>query len=242
MKKIICKLFKLLLLLVIVVTLIVSIFVINGYVMYRSALDEMPIKEKVEEIKSKETYTSIDLIPQIYKDAVVAVEDHRFYEHKGVDIWAILGAIVNDISNKKLIQGGSTITQQLCKNIYFTQDRTLQRKFAEIFMAAELEDECEKDLILELYINTCFYGNGCYTLTEATHYYLDKEPKELTDFEATLIAGVPNAPSLYNPKHSLKLAKERQSQVFYAMIKYGYITPEERDEIKSQEADVKWNW
>ena len=242
MNKLMKLILKLLLLCIIVASLLISIFVIQGYFMYQDALKEMPIEDKIEEIKSKENYVELEDIPKIYRNAVIAVEDHRFYEHGGIDILAIFGAIINDISSKKLVQGGSTITQQLCKNIYFTQDRTLERKFAETFMSAKLEDECEKDMILELYINTCFYGNGCYTLKEASNYYLDKEPKELSDFEAILLSGVPNAPSLYNPKYSLKLAKERQSQVLYAMIKYGYITQKEKEDILSQEKDVKWNF
>lgn len=218
-----------------IIIVIVSLYTIKGYSMYKNALEEMPIKEKIEEIKAKENYTNLDEIPEIYKNAVVAVEDHRFYEHSGIDIFAIIGAIVNDLTNGSLIQGGSTITQQLCKNVYFTQDRKIERKIAEVFMADKLEKECSKDEILELYINTCFYGNNCYTLKEASNLYYDKEPAELNNYEATLIAGIPNAPSLYNPIHSEELSKKRQKQVLYAMVKYGYITNEQRDSILEME-------
>jgi membrane peptidoglycan carboxypeptidase len=214
-----------------------AFYTVVGYSMYKEALEQVPISEKIEQLKSKDNYVLLDDVPKIYKDAVIAVEDHRFYYHSGVDYFSICRAIFNNITSQSLSEGGSTITQQLCKNVYFTQERKLERKFAEIFMSFEFEKECSKDEILELYINTCFYGNGCYTLKEASNLYYKKEPNKLTDYEATMIAGIPNAPSLYNPIHSLKLAKERQRQVLYAMVLYDVITKEERDEILSHEAE-----
>ncbi|MBR3280701.1 MAG: transglycosylase domain-containing protein [Clostridia bacterium] len=225
---------KIILFIIVMLLLIVACFVATGYSMYQKALEEKPIDKMIEEIKSKENYTKLEEMPKIYIDAVIAVEDHRFYDHRGVDYFAIVGAIINDLSNQSLIQGGSTITQQICKNVYFTQERKLERKIAETFMAAELEYHCDKDDILELYINTCFYGNNCYTPKEASKLYFEKEPSEMNDYESTLLAGVPNAPSLYNPIYSMKLAKERQAQVLYAMIKYNYINEEQKEAILAQ--------
>ncbi len=229
------KLFVLLLKLILIVTflgfIVVGLFLLKGYYMFENALKESPIETKIAEIRAKENYTTLDETPKIYKDAVVAVEDHRFYSHNGVDNYAIIASIINNISQGRLYQGGSTITQQICKNIYFSQDRTLERKFAEIFMALELEKELTKDEILEIYINICFYGNNCDTLKEASRLYYKKEPMELTDYEAILIAGIPNAPSLYNPIHSEELAKQRQRQVLIAMVEFGYLTKEEKDLI-----------
>ena len=235
MKKFLGFLFKLIFLFVVIAILFVSTFAILGHKMYKDALAEAPIDQKVEEIQSKANYTKLSDIPQIYKDAVIAAEDHRFYKHLGIDYIAIFRAIINDISFGAVKEGGSTITQQLCKNIYFTQARKLERKFAEIFMAAEVERVLDKDTILELYINTCFYGNNCDTLTEASRLYCDKEPKDLTDYEATLIAGIPNAPSLYNPIYSAELAKQRQKQVLNKMIRFGFLTEEEKEQILSEE-------
>ncbi|MBO5142605.1 MAG: transglycosylase domain-containing protein [Clostridia bacterium] len=225
------------------ITLIVGCIIIAGYVnegysMYKDAIAEKPIVEMLAEIESKDNYTKIDEVPKIYKDAVVAVEDHRFYTHKGVDILSIVRAVFTNLKNQDLIEGGSTISQQICKNIYFTQERKLERKFAEIFAAIELEKNCDKDKILELYFNTSFYGNGYYTLKEASNGYFDKEPIELTEYEATMIAGIPNAPSVYNPVNSLKLAKERQSQVLYAMVEFGYLTNDERNDIINEDIDL----
>lgn len=206
--------------------------------MYKTALTEKPIEEMILEIAEKENYTQIEEVPKMYIDAVVAVEDHRFYTHKGVDFLSICRAILTNVRNADLIEGGSTISQQICKNIYFTQERRLERKFAEIFAAIELEKYCDKDKILELYFNTSFYGNGYYTLSEATRGYFNKEPIELTDYEATMVAGIPNAPSLYNPMNSLELAKQRQNQVLTAMVEFEYITENEKKEILNEKIDL----
>lgn len=238
MKKILKFIFKVLLLIIIVGAVIVGKYVKKGYDMYKTAITEKPISVMIAEIERKENYTKIGDVPKIYKDAVIAVEDHRFYSHKGVDFLSIVRAIFTNIRNADLVEGGSTISQQICKNVYFTQERKLERKFAEIFAAMELEKNCDKDKILELYLNTSFYGNGYYTLKEAARGYFHKELIELSNYEATMIAGIPNAPSVYNPVNSLKLAKERQSQVLCAMVKYGYLTKVEEEEILNEDIDL----
>ncbi|MBR6253273.1 MAG: transglycosylase domain-containing protein [Clostridia bacterium] len=237
MKKFIFFILKILIAALIFGAFIIGFFILKGQVMFQDALKEHPIEEKVAEIRAKDNYTYLEEVPQVYKDAVVAVEDHRFYSHNGVDNFAIVAAIINNLNQGKLYQGGSTITQQICKNVYFSQDRTLERKFAEMFMAMEFEKLYSKDEILEIYINTCFYGNNCDTLKEATRLYYDKEPMELTDYEAILIAGIPNAPSLYNPIHSMELAKQRQKQVLIAMVDEGFLTKEEKDRILQSESE-----
>lgn len=127
----------------------------------------MPLEEKVQSIKQKNNYTEIEEVPQVYINAVISVEDHRFYKHNGIDIIAIGRAMVNDIKAMDFVEGGSTITQQLSKNIYFTQEKTITRKIAEMFMTFEIEKHYDKDEILELYLNTSYYGDGYYTLKEA---------------------------------------------------------------------------
>lgn len=238
MKKILKFIIRIVLLCIIVGIVVIAKYAKAGYQMYIDAINKKPIVEMVSEIESKENYTRINDVPKIYKEAVVAVEDHRFYIHKGVDVLSIVRAVLNNVKNQDLIEGGSTISQQICKNVYFTQERKLERKFAEIFAAIELEKYCEKDKILELYFNTSFYGNGYYTLREASNGYFDKEPLELTRYEATMIAGIPNAPSIYNPVNSLELAKERQCQVLYAMVEYGYLTNEEKENIINEDIDL----
>lgn len=143
------------------------IFIENGYDMYISALESIPLEEMISNIREKENYSKIEEIPQMHKNAVIAIEDHRFYKHCGIDIISIGRATINDIKAMKFVEGGSTITQQLSKNIYFTQEKKMTRKIAEVFMSFEIEKNCKKDEILELYLNTSYFGDGYYTVKEA---------------------------------------------------------------------------
>ena len=230
------KIIKLIVFLIIIITLSASIpFVVKGYKMYTVALNEVSIEEKKNEIQSKESYTSLSELPQIYKDAVLAVEDHRYYKHGAIDIISIGRAIITDIKAKEFVEGGSTITQQLAKNLYFSQKKEIERKIAEIFMAYEMERTLDKDTILELYLNSSYFGNGYYTVKQASRGYFKKEPKEMTSYEATLLAGIPNAPSVYAPTKNLNLAKQRQKQVINKMVKYKYLTQEEANKILKED-------
>ena len=226
------KLLKKVIIGIILLCLIIGIIVVgNGYMMYKEAIEEVPLSTLVEEIKSKENYTEINELPKIYIDAVIAVEDHRFYKHNGIDVIAIGRAIINDIKAIRFVEGGSTITQQLSKNTYFTQEKKLTRKVAEVFMALEIEKNYDKDEILELYLNTSYFGDGYYTIKDACKGYFDKEPMQMTDYEAILLAGIPNAPSVYAPTKNPDLAKQRQRQVMDKMIKHGYLTEKEAENI-----------
>ena len=219
----------------ILVAVSITLLVIgNGYNMYKGALEQMPLSKKVASIIEKENYSKIDEIPQIYKDAVISVEDHRFYKHNGVDIIAIGRAFINDIKAIDFVEGGSTITQQLAKNIYFTQEKKITRKIAEVFMAFEIEKEYDKDQILELYLNTSYFGDGYYTVKEACKGYFNKELNEMTDYECILLAGIPNAPSVYAPTKNSELAIQRQKQVMNKMVEYEYLTQEEANKILEQ--------
>lgn len=203
----------------------------TGYEMYDEAIKSLSIDEMANEVKTKENYTSLEEMPEIYKEAVIAVEDHRFYSHNGIDIFAITRALINDIKAKSFIEGGSTITQQLAKNTYFTQEKKIERKIAELFMAFKIESELTKNEILELYLNTSYFGEGCYTVSEAADMYFDKEPKEMDEYESTLLAGIPNAPSVYAPTRNPDLAKQRQRQVLDKMVEHGKISIESANEI-----------
>lgn len=203
----------------------------NGYDMYKKALEYMPLEEKVNSIREKANYAKIEELPQMYINAVISVEDHRFYKHNGVDLISICRAMINDIKAMKLVEGGSTITQQLCKNMYFTQEKKFTRKFAEIFMAVKVEHNYSKDEILELYLNTSYFGDGYYTAKDACKGYFDKELNEMTYYEMTLLAGIPNAPTVYAPTKNPELAKQRQKQVLDKMVKYNYLTQEDVNKI-----------
>ena len=202
--------------------------------MYKDAINKISIEDKVKKIQSKENYTKVSELPQMYINAVISVEDHRFYKHPGIDIIAIGRAVVNDIKAMSLVEGGSTITQQLAKNIYFTQEKKFERKIAEVFIAFEIEKRYNKNEILELYLNTSYFGDGYYTVKEASRGYFGKDPIEMSDSECIMLAGIPNAPSVYAPTKNPELAKQRQKQVIEKMIKNKYLTQEEADKILEQ--------
>lgn len=194
-----------------------SVLLFQGYVDYRDALEKKPLAQAMEEIVQKPSYVSLEQVPDIYKEALITVEDHRFYEHPGVDVIATGRALVHDLKAMDFVEGGSTITQQLAKNMYFTQEKTLSRKAAEMFMALKIEREYSKDEILEAYINSIYYGDGYYSLREASLGHFGKEPEDMTDDECTLLVGVPNAPSVYAPTVSMDMARKRQQQVLSLM-------------------------
>lgn len=225
------KFVKFLIILILILTSLGLLIIGNGYNMYKEAIQEMPIQEKVEEIRQKENYTKLSELPQIYINAVISVEDHRFYEHPGIDIIAIGRAIINDIKAMSFVEGGSTITQQIAKNEYFTQEKKFTRKVAEVFVAFELEKQYTKNEILELYINTIYFGNGYYNIKDAAKGYFGKSITNLSDSECIMLAGIPNAPSVYAPTQNPELAKQRQKQVAEKMVKYGYLTEKEKEEI-----------
>lgn len=226
------KILKRIVLAILIIGIISGVaFVGNGYLLYREALEKVPLEIKVEAIQAKENYAEIEEMPELYKEAVISVEDHRFYKHGGIDVIAIGRAVINDIKAMSYVEGGSTITQQLAKNIYFTQEKKMTRKIAEMFMAFNIERNYEKDEILELYLNTSYFGDGYYTAKEAARGYFDKELIEMTDYEAILLAGIPNAPSAYAPTKNPELAKQRQRQVMNKMVKNGKLTEAEANTI-----------
>lgn len=223
---------RILIILLLILILVTSIILLNGYHLYQSVLSETSLSDKIKEIKEDEDYVSLSDVPDYYKNAIIAVEDHRYYDHGPIDIIAIGRAVVSNIQAGSFNEGGSTITQQVSKNLYFiTEDDIVSRKIAEIFMAFDLENHYSKDDILEFYMNTIYFGEGYYGIKEAANGYYNKEPKDLTLYEATMLAGVPNAPSVYAPTVNPDLAKSRQGKVIRSMVEYGYLSQEEADQI-----------
>ena len=226
------KVIKKIIILIVLIILFVGVaLTYQGYQMYKQALEKISVKDKVAELQAQENYTKFEDLPEFYLDAVVAVEDRRFYEHGALDYIGIARAIWTNIKAFELKEGGSSITQQVAKNVYFTQEKTALRKIAEIFMAFEIERNCDKDTILEMYVNTSYFGSGYEGIKEASKGYYDKEPIEMNKYECSMMAGVPNAPSVYAPTKNPDLASQRQRQVLEKMVRYEYITQEEMDEI-----------
>ena len=175
----------------------------------------------------KRFYVSIEKIPQKLIHAFVAAEDRNFFEHSGIDLGAILRAMIRNIKAGRIVQGGSTITQQLAKNLFLTRERTLKRKFKEALLAIKIERTFDKKKILELYLNQIYLGNGAYGVEAASRVYFGKEVKDLTLEESALLAGLPKAPSRFNPFNNPELAKVRRNYVLKRMLEEGYITQEE---------------
>ncbi|MDE1549068.1 PBP1A family penicillin-binding protein [Jeotgalibaca caeni] len=176
---------------------------------------------------------SIEEIPQVLQDAVVSIEDQRFYDHIGVDPIRILGAAFANLQEGGVSQGGSTITQQLIKLSYFStseEDQTLKRKAQEAWMAIQLEQVLSKDEILALYINKVYMGNNAYGMGTAAEYYFGKELSDINLQEAATLAGLPQAPSYYDPYVNPEETKERRNIVLAMMVENEKITPEERNE------------
>ena len=222
---------RIIIFIILIILFVVAIFTYQGYTMYRDVLDKISVKDKVAELQAQENYTKFEDLPEFYLKAVVAVEDRRFYNHGAIDFIGIARAIWTNIKFFELKEGGSSITQQVAKNVFFTQEKTVLRKIAEIFMAFEIERNCDKDTILEIYVNTSYFGSGYYGIKEAANGYYDKEPIEMDKYESSMLAGVPNAPSIYAPTKNPDLAAQRQKQVLEKMVNYGYITEEEKDNI-----------
>ncbi len=210
----------------------------KGYDIYQEALEETSLQEMVEDIQSREGYTEYEELPEDYVDAVVAVEDKRFFSHFGLDPIAICRAVVNDLRAGAFVEGGSTITQQLAKNLCFNQDKELTRKAAEAFLALDLEKNYSKEEIFELYVNSIYFGDGYYDVASASRGYFGKEPEEMSEYESTLLAGIPNAPSVYAPTKNPHLAARRQMQVIRRMAACGYFSDEETEAVQETVAET----
>lgn len=209
-----------------------GVFGVKGYSMYREAIDRSSIEERVEEIREKEHYVEYSRLPEFYVKAVLAVEDHRFMKHCGIDPAAICRAAWIDIKNWSFEEGGSTITQQLAKNMLFTQEKVIVRKIAEVFAALSMESKYSKEEIFELYVNTIYFGSGYYGIYDAAKGYFGKEPSQLSDYEAAVLAGVPNAPSAYSPDVDSELAMQRTNQVLRSMVRNKYLTQKKMDDLE----------
>ncbi|HBF13452.1 MAG TPA: penicillin-binding protein [Deltaproteobacteria bacterium] len=177
-------------------------------------------------------------LPKVAIQAVVAGEDDRFYDHKGIDYWGIARAMLENLKAGHVVQGGSTITQQVTKSLLLTRERTFERKIKEAMLATEIEKKFSKNEILYLYLNQTFFGNRAYGIEAAAQNYFHKSAKELNIAEAALIAGLAKAPSTYSPLTNSKMAKNRQEYIIDRMYAVGYITKEQAKTAKQAHLTV----
>ena len=225
---------KLIIFLFSIILIIGVYFCVKGYKLYEEAIDEKPISKTVEEIRNMDNFVCYSDLPQFYIDATISIEDHRFENHCGIDLIAIGRATIADIRALSFVQGGSTITQQLAKNVFFTQEKRIERKVAEALLALKLELKYTKEEIFELYANTAYFGNGYYGVKNAAMGYFGKEVSKLSEYECAMLAGIPNAPSIYSDDIYGGSAVKRTDIVLDSMVKNGIITQETADTIRNQ--------
>lgn len=192
------------------------------------------IKRAVDSRIDHENYIKIRDIPESMQQAIVAVEDTRFYSHHGFDLQGIMRATLVNIQYGQIEEGASTITQQLVKNLFLSNEQSYGRKVEELLLALDIEANYSKDEILELYLNTIYYGSNYYGIGPAAEGYFGKKPSALQLPESAMLAGLPNAPSLYSPYVDFLMAKKRQFIVIDAMEHNGYI-----DESTAASAKIK---
>lgn len=194
--------------------------------------------DKIGEIKAADfQYTKIKDISPLIQEGYISVEDMRFKEHNGIDPQAILRACIAYIKNRgNITQGGSTITQQVVKNTLLTQEQTISRKAVEVFLAMDIERKFSKADIMEFYLNSCYYGNGCYGVGSACRYYFNCKPDEVTPAQAALLIGMSNNPNNVNPVASEKAAVAKRKSVLSKMEKAGVIT--KKEELAANKEDI----
>lgn len=196
MKKIIFRLFVIIILIALIFC---GFYAYQGYKVYQDVIEEKNIEQRVAELQNKEDYVKLDEIADVYVELVVESEDHRFYQHHGVDYIGLTRAMLTNLATWSYKEGGSTITQQLAKNLCLSFEKSLDRKFAEVFIAWQLERYYSKDEILEMYLNITYLGEGNYGIKAASNYYYNVEPSQLTKEQAEVLVRTLKSPSVYNP-------------------------------------------
>lgn len=199
MKKLFKRLLAVLLVAVVVFGIVAMPYIKEGYAMYKQAVTDIPIEQKVDQIRSQDAYTPFEDISPVFIDTLLQSEDRRFYQHFAIDPISLVRAVGANIFHGRLVQGGSTITQQLAKNMYFSFDKQLERKVAELFVAFKLESMYTKDEILAMYCSLAYFGQNCYGVKEAAGYYYSTEPLLLDKQQSAELVRALKAPSVYNP-------------------------------------------
>jgi penicillin-binding protein 1A len=178
-------------------------------------------------IKKIPVYVSIGLVPKNMQHAVIATEDRRFYDHGAIDIIGIVRAMYVNFQTGETVEGGSTLSQQVVKNVFLSQERTMIRKAQEVVLAFLLEHNYTKDEILEIYVNTAYFGNNATGIEAASQSYFNVKPERLTLAQSAMLAGLVQAPSYYNPLENYDGARARQKTVLTLMAEQGYLSSTE---------------
>lgn len=191
--------FKMIIILLVIITGFCGYYGYLGYQIYQDKIQEQSLSERVNQLKSKEDYVTLDQISPIYKEAVLESEDRRFYQHGPVDYYGLARAMLTNLTTFSFKEGGSTITQQLSKNLCLSFEKDLSRKFAEVFIARDLEKMYNKDEILEMYLNITYLGEGNYGIQAASQYYYHIDAIDLNKQQSDILVKTLKRPSVYNP-------------------------------------------
>lgn len=212
----------------------ITYFSVKGKITSYTVSEPIIIYDKDENIvdylsKQKGENADIKEIPSYLQKAFITIEDRRFYSHHGVDIWRLGKAILVNLSKGRIAQGGSTISQQLAKNVFLSNERTFTRKFKELIITLEIERVYSKDKILEKYMNEIYFGSGSYGVREAAKDIFNKDISKINLAESAMLAGIPNRPNMYNPRKNLEAAMKRTRLILKLMLKQNYISLDEYD-------------
>lgn len=225
MKRLIIKLF---LLAVLITAAIVGYYVYRGWETYQAAVSDLPIEAAAEPYQTCSDCLAFSDIDEDFVDAVVSIEDKRYFVREGFDWIAFARAMIANLRAKQAVEGGSTISQQIAKNLYYQSvSRGIDEKIAEVFIMSRLEDIYSKEDLFAIYANMNYYGDGFWGLQQASRGYYQTDGNNLTVAQAAILAGIPNLPAVYQLSTGHDAAVERQRRVLSAMLKNEYITQEE---------------
>jgi len=230
-----------------IVIVILFTFINRGYAFFLPQVDQLEnlqlvaatqVFDEKEQLIAKlfeenRIVVSIHNMSPYIQQAIIANEDSRFYNHSGIDPMGIIRAVWVNLRANSLVEGGSTLTQQLAKNMFLTQERTFTRKIKELVLAIVIEQKFSKQEILQAYLNQVYFGEGAYGVETGSQVYFGKHASELTLAESALLAGLPRGPSLYSPYVDIKAAQERRLTVLTGMVKQGYITQQQANEANA---------
>ena len=225
------RLLKTICLLLIMLLIVFSSFTyVKAKHLYNTKISELSIEDAVKQYTYNK-YLTFDEIDEDFVNAVISVEDKRFFDRKGYDFIALIRAIYNNIIFREFIEGGSTITEQIAKNLYLERTaRNLEEKLCEIMIMYDLEEKYSKEELFALYANMNYYGDGYWGLKNAARGYYKAQANDLSLAKAAILAGIPNAPSAYQLSTGYELAKNRQEKVLTTMVNNNIISEQEKAE------------
>ncbi len=230
------KLFRIFLFLLLILAVVLVTLFGQGYFRYERETSAVPLSKAVEAYTGKDDYVPFDRIDEDFVKAVISVEDKRFFERRGYDLIALCRALYHNFLAKDFIEGGSTISEQIAKNLYLGGFiNGLEEKTAGIFLMMALERKYSKEELFALYANMNYYGDGYWGIGEAAKGYYGRSADDLSPGQAAILAGIPNAPAIYQLSDGYEQAKERQAWVLQTMVNNGYMTEVEAEEALSED-------